>query len=62
MTAIIKHTEVFKMKESMVYSAQNIFGGFLANMLLTQCSENDPNQAEVLLELQDTVDDYMEQA
>ena len=50
------------MKESMVYSAQNIFGGFLANMLLIQCSENDPNQAEVLLELQDTVDDYMEQA
>lgn len=50
------------MNGTIVYSAQNIFGGVLANMLLTQCSEKDPNQAEVMLELQDTVDDYMEQA
>ncbi len=50
------------MNGTMVYSAQNIFGGVLGSMLLAQCSEKDPNQAEVLLELQDTVDDYIEQA
>jgi hypothetical protein len=50
------------MNGQIVYSAQNIFGGFVANMLLTRCSEKDPNQAEVLLELRDTVDDYIEQA
>ena len=50
------------MNGSIVYSAQNIFGGILGNMLLTQCSEKDPREAEVMLELQETVDDYMEQA
>lgn len=50
------------MNGSIVYSAQNIFGGFLGSMLLTQCSEKDPDRDEVMLVLEETVDDYMEQA
>ncbi|MCR5294359.1 MAG: hypothetical protein K6E30_04160 [Lachnospiraceae bacterium] len=50
------------MNDSIVYSAQNIFGGVIANMLVSRNAEQDSNINGILGDIRDTVDDYIEQA